>query len=307
MSTEETRYLARVVESLAESLQRLAEEVAQTRAEVSAARKELRTEISATRKELAEELVSTRRELGARLVGIIAYHLASEYARVKSKGDALRRQVEGLRGKLEEARRVFQERFKGVLSDYLKASRDYLSQFLGMAEQEFYVLNKLLRAADTAEDVYRVVRPEWVNEELVKSVLELDVKSRVEDLASLTERLEEMRGLLLSQRESLENLRKISARYSMPGGLAKPGLVLYLPVLVVEAYAGSTKVTRVVTPLGTTTPFTERLAKLALEVKDSYPRALSAEELRLISKKLSTLATSDAERKLFERMSVKAG
>ena len=293
MSKQDLDYLARQLASVEQAIRNL--DVSFDRGIESIIR-ELRT----TR----EELKTARKEMGIKLLALMVQHITSDYLEIVSREKALEQQVSYMEQKTEEARKFFYERLREILNNYLEVVRDYLLQFLNMSEEEFAILQKFLMAEQRVELIRELIKPGWVNEELMKVVLGFDVKTRTENLETLISDLERIRITLISQKESLNAVKKVISDYSLPSNVAEPGTVLYLPILIVESEVNGQKFIGIKKPLDGDAPLTRLLADEAFQVRDEYILEVSKKDLEQIFKKITTLASTANEKKLFEKVKV---
>ncbi|MEM0460275.1 MAG: hypothetical protein QXZ31_10445 [Thermofilaceae archaeon] len=250
------------------------------------------------------EFKAARKEIGGRLIELLAQQIALDYVEIESREDAIRKQLRYMEQKTEEARRIFRDRFKEILSSYLGVVRDYLSQFLDMSEGEFAILGKLLAAEQKAEATYRLVKPSWINDELVKAALGFDVKTRAENFESLVSDLEKMHSTFVAQRESLSSAERVISSYSFPADTATPGTVLYLPVLIVELEVDGKTLVGVKKPLDSEAPLARLVADEAFRARSEYVLETSEEDLKQIAERITTLARTDDEKRLFESVRI---
>jgi hypothetical protein len=242
---------------------------------------------------LHQELQRARREL-------LATMIASEYARVVARKLSLRSQLNYLSRKFEEVSELFYDRYRTLVVEYLKNIRDYLRQFLDMAEPEFSVLRKVASCVKSSESFAELVEPTWIDEELVEVVVGADLKARVEDMKQLVSSMEELYRKLSTQAELRKSVFEVIERHSLPTQLAKPGTVLYLPVLVVEVEVDGRKLSWTQTPFDSKAPLALALASEAYNLREKHAIKLGAEEKEKIVAKLATMAKDPEERKLIE-------
>jgi len=246
---------------------------------------------------LHQELQKTRRELLATII-------ASEIARVFARKLSLRSQLNYLSRKFEEVSEIFYDRYRTLVIEYLKNIRDYLRQFLDMAEPEFSVLRKVAGYAKNSDSFAELVEPTWIDEELVEVVVGADLRARVEDMKQLVSSMEELYRKLSAQAELRKSVFKVLEKHSLPTQLAKPGTILYLPILVVEVEVDGRKLSLTQTPFDSKAPLALALASEAYNRREKHTMKLGAGEREKIVAKLSTLAKDPEERKLIEEAEV---
>ncbi|MEM4679796.1 MAG: hypothetical protein QXL98_02530 [Thermofilaceae archaeon] len=250
------------------------------------------------------EFKNTRKEMGRRLLALLAQQITLDYIEISSRENAIKKQLSYMEQKTEEARRIVRERFKEVINSYLGVVRDYLSQFLNMSEGEFMILQKLLIAERRAESIHELIKPSWINDELVRAALGFDMNARAENLETLISNLERIRTIFIAQRESLGAAGRTISNYSLPSGITEPGTILYLPFLVVELEVDGKTLVGIKRPLDSDAPLVKLLADQVLRVRSEYAMEVSKEDLEQIAEKIATLAVTADEKKLFEKVKV---
>ncbi|MEM2474838.1 MAG: hypothetical protein QW407_02840 [Thermofilaceae archaeon] len=250
------------------------------------------------------EFKNTRKEMGRRLLALLAQQITLDYIEISSRENAIKKQLSYMEQKTEEARRIVRERFKEVINSYLGVVRDYLSQFLNMSEGEFMILQKLLIAERMAESIHELIKPSWINDELVRAALGFDMNARAENLETLISNIERIRTIFIAQRESLGAAGRTISNYSLPSGITEPGTILYLPFLVVELEVDGKTLVGIKRPLDSDAPLVKLLADQVLRVRSEYAMEVSKEDLEQIAEKIATLAVTADEKKLFEKVKV---
>ncbi|MEM1522436.1 MAG: hypothetical protein QXU69_05385 [Thermofilaceae archaeon] len=250
------------------------------------------------------EFKNTRKEMGRRLLALLAQQITLDYIEISSRENAIKKQLSYMEQKTEEARRIVRERFKEVINSYLGVVRDYLSQFLNMSEGEFMILQKLLIAERRAESIHELIKPSWINDELVRAALGFDMNARAENLETLISNIERIRTIFIAQRESLGAAGRTISNYSLPSGITEPGTILYLPFLVVELEVDGKTLVGIKRPLDSDAPLVKLLADQVLRVRSEYAMEVSKEDLEQIAEKIATLAVTADEKKLFEKVKV---
>jgi len=236
---------------------------------------------------------------------ILTSLLVSELARVRSRINSLQQQLAYTTKKFQEVTEIYYSRFKAIIFDYLKNIRDYSKQFLEMAEPEFNSLRRIKAQVEFAEKFSQELEKKynWINDELVGALVNVDLEARINDMKKLIENLDKLQKQLIAQSSSYRDIQEKINKYSFPRDIARHGTVIYLPIVAVRCEFAGEKATYYMGP-SADAPIIQSILEKPPSLEDKYrlpPSEIDVEKLR---KKLATLATDPQEKSLLERIEI---
>jgi len=236
---------------------------------------------------------------------ILTSLLVSELARVRSRRNSLQQQLAYTTKKFQEVTEIYYSRFKAIIIDYLKNIRDYSRQFLEMAEPEFNSLRRIKAQVEFAEEFSQELEKKynWINDELVGALVNVDLEARINDMKKLIENLDKLRKQLIAQSSSYRDIQEKINKYSFPRDIARHGTVIYLPIVAVKCEFAGEKATYYMGP-SADAPMVRSILEKPPALEDKYRLPPSEVDVDKLKKKLATLAADPQERSLLERIEI---